>query len=123
AHPRLRAKAREAGIALDIKGITLVDPLDYPALVGTVDQASYVVTDSGGLQKEAFLLRTPCVTIRTETEWTETLDLGWNVLCSNPAEIGETLSNLAPSHTTAEPYGNGTAAKAAVEAIRSRFES
>lgn len=121
AHPRLRAKAQEAGIALDIPGITLVDPLDYPDLVGTADQASYIVTDSGGLQKEAFLLRTPCVTVRTETEWTETLQLGWNVLCPDPNEIGDSISKLSPAETKDQPYGNGFAARAAVNAILGRF--
>lgn len=121
AHPRLRAKAREAGIELDIAGITLVDPLDYPDLVGTADKASYIVTDSGGLQKEAFLLRTPCVTLRTETEWTETLDLGWNVLCSEPERIGEALLGLSPLETAEKPYGDGTAAHVAVDAILKRF--
>ncbi|USX45196.1 non-hydrolyzing UDP-N-acetylglucosamine 2-epimerase [Dietzia kunjamensis] len=122
AHPRLRAKAKEANIDLSVPGITLIDPLDYPQLVEAVDRAAFVVTDSGGLQKEAFLIRTPCVTVRTETEWIETVDLGWNVLCEDPSLIESALAQLKPDDTALKPYGEGRAAVAAVEAMRIRYE-
>ena len=82
AHPRLRAKAAAQGLDLNAtgSGLKVIDPLPYPALIGAVSAARGVVTDSGGLQKEAFALRTPCTTVRTETEWVETVELGWNVL-------------------------------------------
>ena len=85
AHPRLVQRARHHGIDLDEGSLHTIEPLDYPAMVAAVRNANHVVTDSGGLQKEAFLLRTPCTTVRTETEWTETVDLGWNVLALDPA--------------------------------------
>jgi UDP-N-acetylglucosamine 2-epimerase (non-hydrolysing) len=80
AHPRLRVRAAEQGLDLDGGSLTTRAPLSYPALVGAVSRARGVITDSGGLQKEAFALRTPCTTVRTETEWVETVQLGWNVL-------------------------------------------
>ncbi len=76
AHPRLRAKAAAHGIPLDGGSLTTRDPLAYPDLVAAVSAARGVITDSGGLQKEAFVLRTPCTTVRTETEWVETVRAG-----------------------------------------------
>src|SRR5699024_11217296 len=87
AHPRLRA----TGAELERGTVRVADPLGYPDLIAAAAQARGVITDSGGLQKEAFELRTPCTTVRTETEWVETVQLGWNVLADPadiPAEIG-----------------------------------
>lgn len=119
AHPRLVARAREHGIALDRGRVRVSPPLPYPQTVAAVVGARAVVTDSGGLQKEAFLLRTPCVTLRTETEWTETVDLGWNVL-TEPADLPQALARLAPAPTDAAPYGAGTAASAVATALAAR---
>src|SRR5699024_7757033 len=78
AHPRLVAKAKDAGIELAGGAVHVGEPVAYPELVGAVQHAAAVVTDSGGLQKEAYLLGTPCTTVRSETEWVETLEGGWN---------------------------------------------
>src|SRR5699024_2107728 len=80
AHPRLVAKAQAAGIELAGGAVHVAEPVAYPDLVGAVQQAAAVVTDSGGLQKEAYLLATPCSTVRTETEWVETVQNDWNRL-------------------------------------------
>lgn len=120
AHPRLRAKAAEYGIALNNGALIPHDPLAYPELISAVLGSSGVVTDSGGLQKEAFLLRVPCTTVRQETEWVETIHLGWNVLANTPEEISAALARSAPQTTTASPYGDGQAAMRAVSAILER---
>ncbi|EWT07546.1 UDP-N-acetylglucosamine 2-epimerase [Intrasporangium chromatireducens Q5-1] len=117
AHPRLRARAAEQGLDLAVGSLVVSDPLAYPQLVSAVMASIGVVTDSGGLQKEAFLLRVPCVTVRSETEWTETVDLGWNVLAEDPAQLPEAVLSLDPHATTAAPYGDGHAARRAIEAI------
>lgn len=112
AHPRLRA----AGPALHRGAIRVAEPLGYPELVGALQHARGVITDSGGLQKEAFLLRRPCTTVRTETEWTETLTGGWNVLTA-PADIPAAATRPAPTPTDASPYGDGNAAGYTLEAL------
>lgn len=120
AHPRLVAKAAEHGIALD--GGTLVprSPLAYPELIAASLTSAGVVTDSGGLQKEAFLLRVPCTTIRAETEWVETVELGWNVLAPEPTDLPAAVTRPRPEATTASPYGHGEAARTVVETLLER---
>jgi UDP-GlcNAc3NAcA epimerase len=83
-HPRTRARIEEAG--LDLGEVRVLPPLGYldftPLLLG----ASAMLTDSGGVQKEAYLAGVPCVTLRDTTEWTETIDAGWNVLVDLDAD-------------------------------------
>ena len=117
AHPRLRAKAIEHGLDLDGGSLTTRDPLAYPDLVAAVDAARGVITDSGGLQKEAFVLRTPCTTVRTETEWVETVELGWNVLAEPGPDVATAASRPAPAPTDAAPYGTGNAAAEVLDAL------
>jgi UDP-N-acetylglucosamine 2-epimerase (non-hydrolysing) len=117
AHPRLRVRAAEQGLDLDGGSLTTRAPLAYPALVGAVSRARGVITDSGGLQKEAFALRTPCTTVRTETEWVETVQLGWNVLVEPGPAVREAASRPAPGPTDAAPYGDGHAAAAVLDAL------
>jgi UDP-N-acetylglucosamine 2-epimerase (non-hydrolysing) len=117
AHPRLRARAAEQGLSLSQGAVVAADPLPYPELVRAAMSSAGVITDSGGLQKEAFLLRVPCTTVRTETEWTETVDLGWNVLAGDPDQLANALTRPAPEQTQVAPYGDGHAAERAVAAI------
>lgn len=110
AHPRLRSLAASAGLELSTGAVHAVEPFAYPQLVAAVQHSRGVVTDSGGLQKEAFLLRVPTTTLRPETEWVETVELGWNALVWNPAELAATVHRAAPAPTDASPYGDGHAA-------------
>ncbi|WP_086150827.1 non-hydrolyzing UDP-N-acetylglucosamine 2-epimerase [Cellulosimicrobium sp. KWT-B] len=118
AHPRLVAKAASAGLELARGAIVPTAPLPYPELVAAVSRSAGVVTDSGGLQKEAFLLRVPCTTIRTETEWVETVELGWNVLANSESAVREAVLRPTPAATDATPYGDGAAAVRVVDALR-----
>ncbi|MCP3420650.1 non-hydrolyzing UDP-N-acetylglucosamine 2-epimerase [Nocardioides pinisoli] len=120
AHPRLVAKAAAHGLSLDEGSITPVPPLSYPQLVQAVRGASAVVTDSGGLQKEAFLLGVPTSTLRAETEWVETLAGGWNELVTDFDAIGASVNRLPPEEPRGHPYGDGHAADATLEVLIER---
>jgi UDP-N-acetylglucosamine 2-epimerase (non-hydrolysing) len=119
AHPRVVAKAASFGIALERGAVRVHAPLAYPDLVAATLASAGVVTDSGGLQKEAFLLRVPCTTVRAETEWVETVDLGWNVLARTPEEVRAAAQRPAPAATDETPYGDGGAARRVVETLLS----
>lgn len=121
AHPRLVARASTFGI--DLTGGTLhtTTPLAYPQMVRAVMGSAGVVTDSGGLQKEAFLLGAPCTTLRTETEWVETLENGWNVLDPKLTHLQEVAARPRPTTAQSQPFGDGHAASRVVSALRSRM--
>ncbi|WP_026932014.1 non-hydrolyzing UDP-N-acetylglucosamine 2-epimerase [Glycomyces tenuis] len=113
-HPRLRAKADQHGLKIETGSIVDCRPLPYAELVAAVLGSTGVVTDSGGLQKEAYLLGRPCTTLRTETEWVETLHDDWNVLVPHPdrmpaEEWRTTAARPIPSAPTGAPYGSGRA--------------
>jgi UDP-N-acetylglucosamine 2-epimerase (non-hydrolysing) len=119
AHPRLVAKCAEHGIKLDRPdgSLHVREPLAYPEMVAAVLGSSGVVTDSGGLQKEAFLLGRVCTTLRTETEWVETLADGWNVVLSDLSKLPELAARPAPAADRPMPYGDGHAAGRVVTAL------
>ncbi|MEU8608107.1 UDP-N-acetylglucosamine 2-epimerase (non-hydrolyzing) [Actinoplanes sp. NPDC048791] len=125
AHPRLVARAEAQGLKLQQGAVHVGTPLPYASMVAAVLGSAGVVTDSGGLQKEAYLLGRPCTTLRTETEWVETLEDGWNHLVTDPAELGDTWTALAtrpaPQAERGTPYGDGAAAKRVVEVLAERF--
>ena len=120
AHPRVVALGESHGISLTQGSVVAHAPLGYRDLISAVLSSAGVVTDSGGLQKEAFLLRIPCTTVRTETEWRETIDLGWNLLANSREEIGAAASRPHPRETDAAPYGDGHAAEAVIRVIQAR---
>lgn len=117
AHPRLVARTREFDIRLDGGGLHPMAPLGYPEMVRTILGAAGVVTDSGGLQKEAYLLGTPCTTVRTETEWVETLEHGWNVLDPDLSRVATAATRPAPPQARGEAYGDGHAARRVVDRL------
>jgi UDP-N-acetylglucosamine 2-epimerase len=108
-HPRTRHVLDAAGIALpaNVEGI---EPLGYLEMLGLVGGADAVVTDSGGLQKEAYWLRVPCVTLRPNTEWVDTVAAGGNRL-AEPAGLPEALAAAAFPADPPELYGDGYAAE------------
>jgi len=117
AHPRLRVRAAEHGVDLGAGSLRTLDPAPYPATVQAVLAASGVITDSGGLQKEAYLLDRPCTTLRSETEWEETLADGWNVLVPDPAGLVDAVARPAPTAPRGTPFGDGHAAAAVLDEL------
>ena len=112
-HPRTRARLRDAGLLERLEAaVTVTPPLGYLDFLKLAQHAKAVLTDSGGVQKEAYLLGTPCVTLRNTTEWVETVNLGWNVLAD--LDTGAALGALMrppPSGERPELYGGGHAAE------------
>jgi UDP-N-acetylglucosamine 2-epimerase (non-hydrolysing) len=118
AHPRLRARADEFGIELAQGAIRPGAPLPYAQMVAAVSGSAGVVTDSGGLQKEAYILGRPCTTVRSETEWPETLADGWNVLAeAGTGAIAEVATRPAPATPPGAPFGDGQAAARVVREL------
>jgi UDP-GlcNAc3NAcA epimerase len=115
-HPRTRAALERCG-ELDRVGreVRLLPPLGFLDMVALERHAALIATDSGGVQKEAFFYRVPCVTLRDETEWTELVELGWNRLAP-PTEAGAVLGSLRAAlmgdavGRDEQPYGNGKSA-------------
>jgi UDP-N-acetylglucosamine 2-epimerase (non-hydrolysing)/UDP-GlcNAc3NAcA epimerase len=112
-HPRTRARLEAAGLLGRLEGaedVDLAPPLGYLDFLKLARHARAVVTDSGGVQKEAYLLGVPCVTLRAETEWVETVDAGWNVLVDlDTAAALAALERPRPAERP-ELYGGGHAA-------------
>jgi UDP-N-acetylglucosamine 2-epimerase (non-hydrolysing)/UDP-GlcNAc3NAcA epimerase len=120
-HPRTRARLDSTGLIARLEaapGLQLTRPLGYLDFLTLARNARAVLTDSGGVQKEAYLLGTPCVTMRDTTEWVETLDTGWNVLVDLDADAAlEALERPPPSGERPQLYGGGHAGERIRDAI------
>jgi len=116
-HPRTRKVLVEAGCRLG-SHIRLIDPMAYLDMVALTDSARLVLTDSGGLQKEAYWLGVPCLTLREETEWVETVEVGWNTLVgSDSKRIGRMVQSFSPTGSRPTLYGDGCAATKCVNLL------
>ncbi|MGR8920883.1 MAG: UDP-N-acetylglucosamine 2-epimerase, partial [Gammaproteobacteria bacterium] len=111
-HPRVREMV--TGLDLGFTGLHRVDPVPYLDMADLLANARSVFTDSGGLQKECYFHRVPCVTLRSETEWRETIDAGWNRLWTDADYAGE-RRDIAD-------YGSGDAAPRIAAAVRAFLE-
>jgi UDP-GlcNAc3NAcA epimerase len=116
-HPRTRAKLDRTGQASALQGLTLLDPVPYLEMQRLQMSARVILTDSGGLQKEAYFHKVPCITLRDETEWVETVQSGWNQLVGADRERILAAFHQTPKPKMAQisPYGEGQAARAIVK--------
>ncbi|MDF9745983.1 non-hydrolyzing UDP-N-acetylglucosamine 2-epimerase [Natrinema salsiterrestre] len=112
AHPRTVDSLHEHGLWEQLTAdVRVIDPVSYTEFIELVEGAHCVATDSGGVQKEAFYLDTPCVTLRDATEWTETVDAGWNELVgATPERIVDAVRAAENPPSKPDLYGNGNAA-------------
>lgn len=116
-HPRARKIIKEINFRPK-PSLHLIDPVGYLEMVTLVESARLILTDSGGLQKEAYWLGVPCLTLRNETEWVETVKAGWNMLVgTEPERIAFMVQSFVPSIARPMLYGDGTAADRCVDLI------
>lgn len=112
-HPRTKKLISSYELERFLDKLLVVEPLSFLDMVALEQAARLILTDSGGVQKEAFFYRVPCITMRDETEWVETVELGWNHLagasCTDILRIYDGLATSKVAHG-GEPYGDGRAA-------------
>jgi len=127
-HPRTRHHLAQQGLESLLQGLSTTEPLGFLSMVLLERRAALVVTDSGGVQKEAYLQGTPCVTVRSETEWVELLEVGWNRLadpavCDPGLILAVITTQLQLNRAQQRPqlYGDGFAAQAIVARLQQVF--
>lgn len=109
-HPRTKLKINNFNISVD--KLMLIEPVGYFDMLYLLDRCQAVLTDSGGLQKEAYFSEKPCITLREETEWTELVDIGANILVgANKERIIQAVRNKFPFKNKSSIYGNGNSSK------------
>ena len=118
-HPRTRLRLEEAGLTERLADVRLVSPIGYLDFLKLARHARAVLTDSGGVQKEAYLLGVPCITLRDTTEWVETVEAGWNVLVDLDREAALAALERDPPAERPELYGGGHAAERVCEVLGS----
>ncbi|HET9075258.1 MAG TPA: UDP-N-acetylglucosamine 2-epimerase (non-hydrolyzing) [Solirubrobacteraceae bacterium] len=117
-HPRTRARLAQFGLSLDaVAGLTVCEPLGYVELTALLVHARGVLTDSGGLQKEAYLAAVPCVTLRPSTEWVETVQAGWNTLVDLDRVAAVAALGSPPPNERPALYGDGRAGERVLDAL------
>lgn len=121
-HPRTKKQITAFG--WQMKGVRVSEPVSYLDMLVLEKNARMILTDSGGVQKEAFFFRVPCITLREQTEWIETVETGWNTLVGcDPDEIAKAAINAKPGRDSVFPYGDGKAALKIVEIIHAFLRS
>ena len=113
-HPRTRKKIQDYGLNVN-RNVRLVSPAGYFDIINLISNSKFVVTDSGGMQKEAYYLKRSCITLRDETEWVETVASGWNYLVGISDELFQNAVNSIVKNTdhrtNGNIYGDGTASE------------
>lgn len=120
AHPRTVKFLKEHGIEVP-DSVRMIKPVNYVESLHLVKNAGKLLTDSGGMQKEAYFFGTPCITLRDETEWVETVRDGWNVLTGAHADlIKDAIENFEPDSERKTSYGDGHAAGKIVKILEEK---
>ncbi len=102
------------------ENIRTIEPLGYLDMLIMEQNAECILTDSGGIQKEAYLVGTRCITLRDETEWVETIRAGWNCLTgADSSKIAARFNDFKPQGSRPDIYGDGHAADKIIEILKS----
>lgn len=111
-HPRTEKKLKKKNKD-SYRNIKFFSPLGYFDFLALETNAEKIITDSGGIQKEAYILKKPCITLRSETEWTETVKSGWNILINPNTEsnFAEKIKSFSPKNKHGDLFGNNVAKK------------
>jgi UDP-GlcNAc3NAcA epimerase len=116
-HPRTQKFIADYGIQLG-SNVRVIEPVGYLDMVRLESACKKIVTDSGGVQKEAFFLAKPCITMRDETEWVETVQNGWNVIVGADSEkIKDAITNFNPTNERKNYFGEGNASELMIDII------
>ena len=124
-HPRTKKRIEEFDLKQYTKNILMIEPLDYLSMMGLVQKSLFVITDSGGLQKEAYFAGKRAIVVMPDTGWRELTDAGWNIL-STPGEIKDKMNCVINDTIDSKPkniYGDGNAGKKIVSYILNDFNS
>ncbi|MGZ4846209.1 MAG: non-hydrolyzing UDP-N-acetylglucosamine 2-epimerase [Halobacteriota archaeon] len=118
-HPRTENFLRRYGLwEYALKHLNVIKPAGYFDMIVLEKNARLILTDSGGVQKEAYILKVPCVTLRGETEWVETVEDGWNVLVGNDRDkIMDAVAHFSPPSSQRHVFGRGDASTQIVTAL------
>ena len=117
-HPRTRQSLKNSKFKIQNSKLSFIDPVSYLDMLFLEKNAQVILTDSGGMQKEAYFFGVPCVTLRSETEWVETVETGWNVVVgADRKKIVDAVRCCKPDNPRPELYGNGRAAEKIVEGL------
>jgi UDP-N-acetylglucosamine 2-epimerase len=118
-HPRTRERINQLGPGFADCSVKMIEPVGYLDMLMLERNARLILTDSGGMQKEAFFFGVPCVTLRPETEWTETVAAGWNIIAGvTPEGISRAVNETVwPTEPPAQIFGDGNAAEKIVERL------
>ncbi|NIA30813.1 MAG: UDP-N-acetylglucosamine 2-epimerase (non-hydrolyzing) [Actinobacteria bacterium] len=120
-HPRTRVFLKKFGLLEKMKqaeNIMPIEPVGYLQMLQLEKFAKKILTDSGGVQKEAYFYKVPCITMRPETEWVETVQDGWNILTgSDKQKILHAITGFSPTHEQKNHYGNGKASEKIAEIL------
>lgn len=123
-HPRTSQILKNNNVDISsFDNIKFIEPQSYFDLIGLQKQSQLVITDSGGVQKEAYMLKKKCITLRSETEWVETLINNWNILVFDDLNLLNEAVDVLPGTYLENVYGDGTAAKRISEILLNNLES
>ena len=117
-HPRTKKYIDSYGLSFN-NNVKVIEPIGYLDMISLEMHAEKIVTDSGGVQKEAFFMKKPCITMRDETEWVETVQNGWNTIVGTDKEkILSAIMNFVPNREQENIFGDGKAGEKILKVIK-----